>query len=58
MSEITVEEEVLDEGEDEGTKEDTDDGGTKEEEKEGDSDEGDFPWPDTTISVAHVSGDK
>ena len=69
VSEVSVEEEELldEEGskngdEDEGSKEGQDEGskeGQDEGSKEGQEDESeeeDFPWPDTTIAVAHVSG--
>ncbi|XP_064403966.1 ribosome quality control complex subunit NEMF-like isoform X2 [Halichondria panicea] len=69
VSEVSVEEEELldEEGskngdEDEGSKEGQDEGskeGQDEGSKEGQEDESeeeDFPWPDTTIAVAHISG--
>ena len=61
VSEVSVEEEELldEEGskngdEDEGSKEGQDEGSKEGQEDE--SEEEDFPWPDTTIAVAHVSG--
>ncbi len=61
VSEVSVEEEELldEEGskngdEDEGSKEGQDEG--YKEGQEDESEEEDFPWPDTTIAVAHVSG--
>ncbi len=58
VSELSVEEEeVLDE---EGSKDGDEDEGSKEgqEDESEESEEEDFPWPDTTIAVAHISGDR
>ncbi len=54
VSELSVEEEVLD---DEGSKDGDEDESSKEG-QEDESEEEDFPWPDTTIAVAHISGDR
>ncbi len=59
VSEVSVEELLDEEGskngdEDEGSKEGQDEGSKEGQEDE--SEEEDFPWPDTTIAVAHVSG--
>ena len=49
--------ESLDDHDDQEVDVDVESEGSKEEEEDS-NEEGDFPWPDTTISVAHISGDK